>query len=125
MGPGQWRLPLWRQLVLLPRILDVVGARHLLSRLLGINALENRHPVASHYYLVTMATDPTRQGQGIGSALLEAGLRRCDKTQMPACLEATAERNLPLYERHGFELCGTLTIPFGGPTVWLMWRSPG
>ena len=28
------------------------------------------------------------------------------------------------YERHGFRVTGELSIPRGGPTLWLMWRDP-
>ena len=31
---------------------------------------------------------------------------------------------MPFYERHGFTVIGELTIPGGGPTLWLMWRDP-
>lgn len=124
LAPGQWHLPLWRQAVLLPKMLKVVGVRKLPSRLRGINVMEQHHPTDRHYYLVSMATDPSRQGQGLGSALLSAGLSRCDKAGMPAYLEATSERNLPLYKRHGFQVRECLRIPGDGPMVWLMWRAP-
>jgi len=31
---------------------------------------------------------------------------------------------VPFYERHGFRVIGELSIPGGGPTLWLMWRDP-
>jgi hypothetical protein len=31
---------------------------------------------------------------------------------------------VPFYERHGFRVTGEVSIPRGGPTLWLMWRDP-
>jgi ribosomal protein S18 acetylase RimI-like enzyme len=44
----------------------------------------------------------------------------------PAYLESSNERNVPLYERLGFEVRERYVLP-SGPPVWLMWRpaAPG
>jgi hypothetical protein len=42
----------------------------------------------------------------------------------PAYLEASSARNRALYERHGFEVTEELSLPKGGPPIWLMWREP-
>lgn len=123
MGAGQWKMPLLRQLLLLPEIVRIVGADRLLSRIRGTDALQRRHPVEPHFYLAALGTDPQRQGQGLGSAVLAQGLRRCDRLRLPAYLETANPRNLALYQRHGFRLSEEFTIP-GGPLVWLMWRLP-
>ncbi|MDT7633017.1 MAG: hypothetical protein QOI50_4947 [Pseudonocardiales bacterium] len=81
------------------------------------------HPVQPHYYLFLLGTRPHRQGRGLGSSLMAPVLERCDRDQMPAYLEATSERNVPLYLRHGFEVTAEIEIP-GGPTMWPMWRAP-
>jgi ribosomal protein S18 acetylase RimI-like enzyme len=47
-----------------------------------------------------------RQGRGLGSALLKAGLARCDAEGAAAYLESSNPKNVPLYERHGFEVIG-------------------
>jgi hypothetical protein len=31
---------------------------------------------------------------------------------------------VPFYERHGFRVTRELTVPGGGPVLWLMWREP-
>ena len=122
MGPGQWKMPLLRQLLLLPEIVRVVGADRLVSRIRGTDALQRRHPAAPHFYLAALGTEPQRQGQGLGSAVLAQGLQRCDRMGLPAYLETANPRNLALYERHGFDVREQLTLPGGGPPVWLMWR---
>jgi len=80
-----------------------------------------KHPAQPHYYLFLLGTRPRWQGRGLGSSLIAPVLNRCDQDRVPAYLEATSERNVPLYRRHGFEVTTEIQIP-GGPTVWPMWR---
>jgi len=82
------------------------------------------HPVEPHYYLQFIGVKQKFQGQGVGSALLKQGTRICDRVQMPAYLESSNILNVPLYQRHGFEVIHEGQIPGGGPTAWFMWREP-
>jgi hypothetical protein len=43
---------------------------------------------------------------------------------MPAYLESSNLRNVPLYEHFGFQLTGALGLPADAPVVNTMWR-PG
>jgi len=64
------------------------------------------HPQEPHWYLPFVGVHPASQGEGIGSALLEASLDPCDEAGLPAYLESTNPRNIPLYRRYGFEVSG-------------------
>ena len=68
-----------------------------------IHEMGAHHPDQPHWYLPVIGTQPDMQGQGHGSALLRPVLEICDRTGVPAYLEATTERNRALYARHGFE----------------------
>jgi hypothetical protein len=46
-----------------------------------------------------------------------------DRDRRSAYLEATSPRNVPLYERHGFEALGTIQRP-GAPPIVPMLRKP-
>jgi ribosomal protein S18 acetylase RimI-like enzyme len=81
------------------------------------------HPQEPHWYLPLIGTDPRQQGRGYGSALLRHALAACDEQKMPAYLEATSQRNLPLYQRHGFEPLGTIQIGASPPIVPML-RKP-
>ncbi len=86
-------------------------------------ALLRVHPERPHWYLSGIGTDPPAQGTGIGGALMQSRLARCDAAgcRPPGIKQ---RRNVPFYERHGFRVTGELTVPGGGPTLWLMWRDP-
>jgi ribosomal protein S18 acetylase RimI-like enzyme len=87
----------------------------------------NRIMAGPHWYLLGLGVDPPRQGQGLGSALIAAGLEKADASGLPCYLETAKERNLPFYERHGFTTVEETRIDNGkaGPRVWMMRREPG
>lgn len=88
-----------------------------------LSAYERARPREEHWYLGTLGTDPERQGHGVGSTLLRTVLDRLDADGLPAYLESSKAKNLSFYARHGFEVTGEIVTP-GGPTLWLMWRTP-
>lgn len=112
-----------REAQALPIFLSVVG----LSRIARMQrlraAFDANHPKAPHWYLFFLAVDPARQGQGLGSALLKHTLRPIDAAGGDAYLEASSAKNVPLYERHGFEVVSEFRPEPAGPTLWGMWRS--
>jgi ribosomal protein S18 acetylase RimI-like enzyme len=71
-------------------------------------AIRAFHPDGPHWYLSMLGVDPMRQGRGLGSALLEAGLARCDADGAIAYLESSSPKNVPLYERYGFEVLAVI-----------------
>jgi GNAT superfamily N-acetyltransferase len=83
------------------------------------------HPTErAHEYLWMIGVAPGRQGEGLGTALIQHVLDRCDREGLPAYLEASSARSTRLYERLGFACTGrTLDIP-DGPKMWPMWRDP-
>lgn len=80
------------------------------------------HPEVEHWYLPAIGVDPAAQGRGIGSALLSRSLETIDRLHQAAYLESSNPRNIPLYERFGFEVMGK--IQFGSsPVVTPMFRA--
>lgn len=75
----------------------------------------NYHPTEPHWYLPLIGTDPAQQGKGYGSMLMSRALSRCDRDNMPAYLESSNPKNIPLYERFGFELLGTIQVGSSPP----------
>lgn len=87
------------------------------------DAMARYHPEVPHWYLPLIGTDPARQGQGIGSALMRHALARCDRDGVAAYLESSNPRNIPLYQRHGFEILGTIQVG-SSPVLTPMLRPP-
>lgn len=85
--------------------------------------MERYHPRDPHWYLPFIGVDPSRQGRGCGSALMKHTLEACDRDHAPAYLESSNPKNIPLYERHGFELLGTIQVGTS-PPIFPMLRKP-
>jgi ribosomal protein S18 acetylase RimI-like enzyme len=81
------------------------------------------HPEEPHWYLPLIGVDPTKQGRGYGSALMEHALRPCDRDHTLAYLESSNPRNISLYIRHGFEITGTIQVG-SSPPLFPMVRKP-
>jgi len=123
--PDRWKTSMAASLPLLPVMLRSCGTR--LPRAMKMLAMmEKRHEEQSepHYYLPFIGTDPDARGRGLGGAVLEDMLQRCDTEGVPAYLESTSIKNQALYHRHGFEVLDELQWPGGGPTWSPMWRTP-
>ena len=78
------------------------------------------HPTEPHWYLPLIGVEPRYQGQGLGAALLRPVLEKCDVLHLPAYLEATSSRSLPLYKRYGFEAIGEITIRDCPPLIQML-----
>ena len=75
------------------------------------------HPERPHWYLPLIGVAPSGQGRGCGAALLRRGLARCDEDHVPAYLEATSARSVPLYERFGFKVVGEIKTQTSPPII--------
>lgn len=81
------------------------------------------HPDEPHWYLPLIGVDPAQQGNGYGSALLVHALRLCDENGTPAYLESSNPKNIPLYQRHGFEVLGTIQVGTSPPITPMLRRA--
>ncbi|HZZ50990.1 MAG TPA: GNAT family N-acetyltransferase [Pseudonocardia sp.] len=122
LPPDRWRTPFG---VLARRgypFARIFGAR--LPRAFGLlSAMEHHHPRERHHYLPYIGVAPSAQGRGLGTAMLEPVLRRCDRERLPAYLEATSPDNARLYRRLGF-VTTDVVRPLGSPPIELMTRRP-
>jgi GNAT superfamily N-acetyltransferase len=122
--PGQGQTGLLRSAAMARGLLRPRLAACLPRLAIGLACMQRQHPRdPRHWYLARLATDPDAQGRGLGSAVLQPVLERCDSEGVGAHLETAVERNLDFYARHGFRVSGDLRLP-RGPTIWSMWREP-
>ena len=77
-----------------------------------------------HWHLPFIGVDPARQGLGLGTLLLRAGLSRVDQDGVECRLFNDQPRNVPLYQRYGFEIAAEGDVADGGTHVWYMRRRP-
>src|SRR5438270_334685 len=75
-----------------------------------------------HWYLQAIGTDPARQGKGYGGVVMRHQLTFVDAAGLPAYLESSKEKNIPIYASFGFEVTGEIRLP-GGPILYPMWRK--
>ena len=120
--PDNWRTPWSEVLRAAPMMLQSIGPR-IPRALKGLSMMERAHPREPHWYLSVLGTDPPQQGRGVGAALLEPILDRCDNEGLGAYLESSKEANIPFYQRFGFTVTGQIDLP-DGPALWPMWRDP-
>lgn len=80
----------------------------------------SRVPDEPLWYLDQLAVEPTQQGRGIGSALVEHGLAMARADGVSAFLETGNPDNIGYYERFGFVVIEEGDVPGGGPRVWFM-----
>ncbi|MDO5504322.1 MAG: GNAT family N-acetyltransferase [Actinomycetia bacterium] len=125
--PGRWKPPWWRGILIMPGILRAGDRRSLQTfgeRGPGVDeALTTVHPTEPHWYLAALATDPTAQGAGAGSALIRAGLLRADDQRIPTYLECE-EHLIGYYESFGFGVVHECPMPDSAPRQWGMRRAP-
>lgn len=124
LAPGlkAFHFPWWRELFYTPLFLSIAGAAGL-KRAQDLGArLTACHPAVPHAHLQFLGVSGAAQGQGIGSALLKETLAPLDRTGTVGYLEASTERNVALYARHGFEVTNDFELP--GLHFWCMTRMP-
>lgn len=81
------------------------------------------HPHEPHWYLAILGVEHAQQRKGYGSVLMKQALAICDRDETLAYLESSNPANIPFYERHGFEVVGTIQ-PGNFPPIFPMIRYP-
>lgn len=121
-GLKAFDFPWWRELLLTPLFLSIAGAEGMKRATALGQKLASYHPAVPHAHLSFLGVSGAAQGRGVGSALLKHTLAPLDRSGTVAYLEASTERNVALYARHGFEVTGEFDLP--GLHFWCMTRAP-
>jgi GNAT superfamily N-acetyltransferase len=90
----------------------------------ALQPVNERDVSGEHWYLMLVGVDPDEQSKGLGRALLEPGMRSAEQAGLPCYLVSFNERNLPFYERLGFERATTDVEPKSGLDFWTFLREP-
>jgi GNAT superfamily N-acetyltransferase len=106
----------------LAQLMDTSGSRAAREGMTAIfEQMAKYHPKGPQWYLPLIGVDPAQQGKGHGDALMRHALERVDHDKIPAYLESSNPRNIPLYRRHGFEEIGEIQAG-SSPTIVPMLR---
>ena len=92
------------------------GATDRLLALIG--ELEDQHERlldGPHLRLQFFGVEPSRQGMGIGSALIGHGHAKADQLGLPCYLDTFTEVNVRYYEARGYDVVGSSTVGQGVP----------
>lgn len=120
--PGVYPLPTFDQWTIVIKSILGHGWYDVRSWMRWLNAADRLHPGAAHYYLPCIGVDPDCQGTGLGSAILAHLAAKADQENVGCYLENANPRNLPLYQRFGFQVVNELDVI--GIHNWFMWRDP-
>ena len=96
--------------------------RALVDGFKSLLAIDRAHPKDELWYLLLLATDPSFQRRGVGTALQQPVLDEADESGIDCYLETQKEDNLAYYRRFGYEMERVLHPVKGGPPLWTMRR---
>ncbi len=128
LPPGVGPMTFFRQIrsgmASLPFHLGIVGTRKLIVYDDWSVRLHHQYAPEPHWYLLALGVDTDRQGQGVGSGLINPQLQQADRDGVACYLDTHLEKNVRLYQKHGFVVMWTGT-PAGHPVpIWSMRREP-
>lgn len=90
----------------------------------GIEHVHRSSVAGPHWYLALIGVEPSRQGQGLGVAMLRAMFARIDGEGLPCYLETFQPTNVPFYQRNGFEMAAAGRDAGSGLRYWAFTRPP-
>jgi ribosomal protein S18 acetylase RimI-like enzyme len=93
---GMWRVPFQVGL----------GSTNRLFKAMAVTEPFHHQVEGPHWYLMTIGVRNARQGQGLGSQLVELGTSRADEAGVPCYLETATDSNIAFYRKRGFEVVG-------------------
>ena len=92
---------------------SVVGIDRVKNVLHREGVIKANHPRRANFaYLWFLAVHPEQQGEGAGTRFLKTLLAECEKMKRDVYLETSMPRNLPFYDRLGFEVYETVKLTY-------------
>lgn len=78
----------------------------------------------AHWYLGIMVVNPSYQGQGVGSDLLQPILRRASEEGLECYLVTFTTQAVQFYQKNGFEVVRNQKLASDAPPIWTLKRNP-
>jgi len=111
----------------LPRFVKGIPAadrKRMMSFLRQVDGRKKELMPQPHWYLSAIGVDPDRQGSGLGSTLVKAGMERARQAGKSVYLETETPGNVAFYERLGFRVVEEIEAVGIGVPIWLMRWDP-
>jgi GNAT superfamily N-acetyltransferase len=107
----------------LPELLGEQAMQRFMHVIGHVEALHRQDAAQPHWYAMVLGVEPGRQGQGLGSQLLQAVFEKADAEGMPCYLETCQPANVAFYRKHGFEVLREGTVPATAIGYWTFFRA--
>jgi ribosomal protein S18 acetylase RimI-like enzyme len=120
--PGAYPLPALTQWRFLAKSFLGNGLYDIRNWMRWLDEVDKLHPTEPHYYLEYLGVEPAKQGKQVGSALMRSLICKADEQHVGCYLENANPRNVPFYQRFGFQITSQREII--GIQSWFMWRPP-
>ena len=105
--------------------LGLASVLRLLTVSKGMCTIHKQLAPYPHKYGFLIGVEPSLQGQGYASPLLNYVFAKMDSEGVHRYLESTNEKNLALWEHYGFKVIKEYQIPKTQIRIWAMLRKPG
>lgn len=90
----------------------------------SMDARESDLDLEGHWYLSILGVMPTQQGTGYGAKLVRAVLEEADALGVSSYLTTFTPRNIPFYEKLGYETAATFPEPVTQSAFSVLIRTP-
>jgi ribosomal protein S18 acetylase RimI-like enzyme len=77
-----------------------------------------------HWYFQNIAVKPEEQRKGYGGLLISTMIKNIESDGLPIYVETNTEKNVSIYQKHGFEILEHVMIPKTDVPLWCMLRNP-
>lgn len=125
--PGKSEMNTWQILLMLFVLFWKCGWHRTKRSLSLFSTLNKRHHEEMsepHWMLNLIGVEPTYQGKGIGSLLLQPILEKADRDGFSCYLSTFNEQAVGFYQKHGFITLWQGELSDGSPRIWTMKRKP-
>lgn len=89
-----------------------------------LNEHKEHKSKGDYLYINILGVSLEYQKKGFGGTILKAALEEGKEKKLPLYLETETEENVRFYEKHGFKITKTVTLPVVDHKMWIMVKEP-
>ena len=126
LGPDNTTMTLGKMLragmFAVPLKIGLTALARLINFQIHADKLHKQSVSAQHWYLLLLGVEPSCQGEGIGTSLIQPVQAWADADRLPCYLETLNEKNIPFYQKHGYNVVSDVVLPGSGLHIWALLR---